>query len=285
MWLITDFGFFSVVQKPDDIGSGMLTVRGRIKKDLEELRDKYLTDMGGIVEGTGIDFKYRARVKRTSLTTALSKIIIDLDYSNFNNSVAEKQGPERAKTYGRIRDLLYELQDKEKQPTNNAAKEYTQQKKQNRAMQIVSYGGVLFNSQGQVLLRKPVNEPDGYVWTFPKGLHRMGIAPEETALKEVREKTGYSAEIIGKISGVFQGGAGINKYFLMIVSGNPHEYDKKETAQIKWVSIDEAPAYIRRTRNEIGKQQDLKILEAAWNKYQQLNEINPPHPSTTAKSL
>jgi 8-oxo-dGTP pyrophosphatase MutT (NUDIX family) len=275
MWLITNFGFFSVIQKPGDMGSGMLTVRGRIKKDLEELRDKYLTDMEDIVEGTGTDFKYRARVKRTSLTNALSKIIIDLDYSNFNNSVAEKQGPERAQIYGKIRDLLHELQDKEKEPISNATKEYTQQKKQNPAMKILSYGGVLFNSQGQVLLRKPVNELDGYVWTFSKGLHSMGITPEETALKEVREKTGYSAEIIGKIPGVFQGGTGINKYFLMIASGNPHEYEKKETAQIRWVSIDEAPAYIRRTRNEIGKQQDLKVLEAAWNTYQQLNEISP----------
>ena len=37
------------------------------------------------------------------------------------------------------------------------------------------YGGVIFNSRGEVLLREPTNHYDGYVWTFPKG------APENPA--------------------------------------------------------------------------------------------------------
>lgn len=35
MWVVTDFGFFSVVQKPGDAEAGTLTVRARVRGDLE----------------------------------------------------------------------------------------------------------------------------------------------------------------------------------------------------------------------------------------------------------
>ncbi|MGH9919337.1 MAG: NUDIX hydrolase, partial [Nitrososphaerales archaeon] len=43
------------------------------------------------------------------------------------------------------------------------------------------YGGVIFNSDGQVLLREPKDHFDGYVWTFPKGAPDMDEHPVETA--------------------------------------------------------------------------------------------------------
>ncbi|MBI4704877.1 MAG: hypothetical protein HY744_27550 [Deltaproteobacteria bacterium] len=39
MWLFTSFGFFSVVQKPGEEG---LTVRARVRSDLERPREQYL---------------------------------------------------------------------------------------------------------------------------------------------------------------------------------------------------------------------------------------------------
>ena len=35
MWLITNFGFFSVVKKSEDLKSDSLTIRSRAKGDLE----------------------------------------------------------------------------------------------------------------------------------------------------------------------------------------------------------------------------------------------------------
>jgi len=49
MWLITNFGFFSVVQKP---GDDMLTVRSRVKADLEELQNRYIPNLSGGIQGT-----------------------------------------------------------------------------------------------------------------------------------------------------------------------------------------------------------------------------------------
>jgi len=50
MWLFTNFGFFSVVQKP---GDSLLTIRARAAFDLDRLRDEYLPTLsptGGRVD-------------------------------------------------------------------------------------------------------------------------------------------------------------------------------------------------------------------------------------------
>ena len=48
MWLFTNFGFFSVVQKP---GERDLTVRSRLRSDLERLRERYLPTLGPVISG------------------------------------------------------------------------------------------------------------------------------------------------------------------------------------------------------------------------------------------
>ncbi len=110
MWLITNFGFFSIVEKPDDQGSGTLTIRARVKTDLESLRDRYLPELGEIVTSEDTDYKYRAKVSRTEFADAASQIVQDIDYTNFKNSVAETQGARRAHAYGKVWNVLYDLQ-------------------------------------------------------------------------------------------------------------------------------------------------------------------------------
>jgi hypothetical protein len=46
MWLITNFGFFSVVRKSENISNKTLNIRSRVKADLERLREKYLSGSG-----------------------------------------------------------------------------------------------------------------------------------------------------------------------------------------------------------------------------------------------
>jgi hypothetical protein len=82
MWILTNFGFFSVVQKPGDKAAGLITVRSRVRADLENLRDRYLPDMGVIEEDAGTDYRYRARVPHQSFAQAAKKIALDVDYSN-----------------------------------------------------------------------------------------------------------------------------------------------------------------------------------------------------------
>jgi len=93
MWLITNFGFFSIVRKPDDVGGQTLTVRARVRADLDALRERYLPTLGPIAADAGTDYKYRAKAPKADVAMALLRAAEDIDYSNFKNSVLQTQGP------------------------------------------------------------------------------------------------------------------------------------------------------------------------------------------------
>ena len=99
MWLITNFGFFSIVQKTGDRD---LTIRSRVKGDLEALRKKYLPGLGEITKSDVTDYRYRAKVSSAELAEAMGKIIRDITYDNFKNCVAEQQGHKRAHIYHKV---------------------------------------------------------------------------------------------------------------------------------------------------------------------------------------
>jgi hypothetical protein len=110
MWLITPLGFFSIVRKPDDT-SETFTIRARVKSDLEALRQRCLPGLGGIEENAGTDYRYRAKAPRHEVATALAQMVQGIDYENFKNEVADKQGLSRAAVYGNVWQVLYRLQD------------------------------------------------------------------------------------------------------------------------------------------------------------------------------
>jgi 8-oxo-dGTP diphosphatase len=125
-----------------------------------------------------------------------------------------------------------------------------------------SYGGVVVDSAGRVLLREPAGHYDGYVWTFPKGRPAFGETPEQAALREVREETGWLARILEPIPGVFPGGTTSNAYFLMAPveqAGSPDW----ETQAVRWASLEEARELIGQTSNQIGRRRDLAVLAVA----------------------
>lgn len=125
-----------------------------------------------------------------------------------------------------------------------------------------AYGGILLTRGGRILLREPANHYDGYVWTYAKGRPDKGDTPEQTALREVREETGYEAEVVDVLPGVFEGGTTTNAFFVMRHIGPPRRADW-ETASVRWVDFDAAEKLIARTTNAIGRARDLAILKAA----------------------
>lgn len=110
MWILTTFGFFSVVSDSDD--PERLLVRARVRADLEALRDQYLDGLE-IVEGAGTDYRYRAYMSRADFERVAARLAADIDYSNFKNAVAKRQGSKRAHIYGEVWSTLYELQTSE----------------------------------------------------------------------------------------------------------------------------------------------------------------------------
>jgi len=107
MWLMTDFGFFSIVKKE---GEENLTVRARVRQELLVLRRRYLPGPGPIEETEYADYRFRVRVPREAFAEALRDIALDIEYPNFKNSVAGKQGKARARVYEDVWHRLHGLQ-------------------------------------------------------------------------------------------------------------------------------------------------------------------------------
>ena len=140
-----------------------------------------------------------------------------------------------------------------------------------------AFGGVVINSSGQVLLREPAGHYKGDVWTFAKGRPDPGESPEQTALREVLEETGYRAEIAAKIPGSFDGKRTSNEYFLMHPVENIQEFDV-ETQAIRWASGEEARQLIRLNRKSNRRRRDLRVLKLALALFRSLEPTLRSYP-------
>lgn len=248
MWLITPIGFFSVVEKPGDKQAGTLTVRSRVRGDLVALKENYLPTLGPIQESSNTDYRFRAVAPRADVSAAMARLVDTLDYSNFKSEVAKKQGQPRASLYHQVWDVLYHLQSDaafaEKEPVAD------------------SYGGVVVSGGRKVLLREPTKQHGGYAWTFAKTEAKPDESPRDAAVRAVREKTGYDADIRISLRGAFKGSSSSTCYYVMDARHPPAKPNWQTTA-LRWVNFDEARDLIRQSPNAEGRDRDLAILDAA----------------------
>lgn len=107
MWLITTRGFYSVVA--DHYEDGNVLVRARVREDLESLAD--LIPGLEVEETPERDYRFRASVPREVWRSVAAALAEEIDYPNFKDAVAERQGSGRAGTYGRVWRTLLDLQD------------------------------------------------------------------------------------------------------------------------------------------------------------------------------
>lgn len=137
-------------------------------------------------------------------------------------------------------------------------------------MSELAFGGIVINNAGEVLMRSPSGCWGGYAWTFAKGgSEPQDQSPENTALREVREETGYVCEVVAPIPGAFESETCITKYFLLRPIGEVHSFDH-ETQEIRWVSKEEAFKLINLTVPEKGRLRDSNALKSAIEVMQSL---------------
>ena len=107
MWLTTTTGFYSIVQYPD---TDYLTVRARVRKDLKDLKAKYMPELSKIIFHDNFDYPYRAMITHELFALGVARIAMDIDYSNFKNTVFEQQGARRAGIYATVWSNLIKLE-------------------------------------------------------------------------------------------------------------------------------------------------------------------------------
>jgi len=101
MWLMTKFGFYSIIRKE----SGTYHVRSREMHDIENLiRQVPLPDVQ-IVDTTGSDYAARIVVGRNELLTILNFLGMNIDYNSFSDAI-EKTPDQVHKPYDRIGNIL-----------------------------------------------------------------------------------------------------------------------------------------------------------------------------------
>ena len=86
MWLFTSNSFVSVVADRDDTQSSRLLVRARIKGDIDQLFPD-----AEVMETLLADYRFRAWIDRQAVSNAFTKQVEGLTYTNFKNSVKDKE--------------------------------------------------------------------------------------------------------------------------------------------------------------------------------------------------
>jgi len=113
MWLYTKFGFFSVIA--DANAKGRLVIRARRKEDLLNLRTRYLPSLSKTVTTERSDYRYRAFVTKADFKRVIPRIVEDITYSNFKDSVEDQ---DRHGIYLDVWFATQQLQDPSHGPRN-----------------------------------------------------------------------------------------------------------------------------------------------------------------------
>jgi 8-oxo-dGTP pyrophosphatase MutT (NUDIX family) len=115
----------------------------------------------------------------------------------------------------------------------------------------VSAGGVVYRGSGadaEFVIVRVVPERR---WQLPKGLIDEGETFEQAALREVREESGMTAEIVGKIETIEYWFTAdwdnsrrrihkfVHFYLMRHVDGDGSDHDN-EVDEVRWVTLDEA---------------------------------------------
>lgn len=108
MWLFTETGFLSAVQK--DPAKPYLSVRARDKKSLSDLSTKYGLE---VIETPLADYPYRVEMPKNQFAQWVAEEIEHIGYSNFKNQVSLVRDSKFAKLLGSVWSIMLGAEDKE----------------------------------------------------------------------------------------------------------------------------------------------------------------------------
>ncbi len=115
MWILIPGWFLSIVVKPDDTPD-TLTVRARVREDLDRFRD-VAAKLGHepvdptMRSGVGTDYQHRQLWPRAAVAAVLAHEAMTTEVGNFKDAVKGVLGWARARAYSRVWGVLFDLED------------------------------------------------------------------------------------------------------------------------------------------------------------------------------
>ena len=103
MWLMTKYGFYSIVQKQP----GEYHVRSRERKDIENLVTRLPLAQVQIIETKRSDYAFRIIVKKEDVMAIMKFLGETIDYDNFKNKIGQTPD-QRHKPYHEVWRILGE---------------------------------------------------------------------------------------------------------------------------------------------------------------------------------
>jgi len=100
MWIFLKAAFYSIVEDRND--SDRLLVRARLEGDIERLWPD-----AEIEHNTGTDYAYRTYLRRTEVALVIAHAVLDIDYGNYKNSVADGR---RGGFYAQVWNIMWDMQ-------------------------------------------------------------------------------------------------------------------------------------------------------------------------------
>ncbi len=120
-----------------------------------------------------------------------------------------------------------------------------------RTVDEVSAGGLVvdrLDPAAQALLISRFDRRGRLIWSFPKGHVEPGETEAQTAVREVGEETGITAEVVERLGDIdfwfMADGRRIHKtvhHFLMVSRGGQLCADDPEVESVEWVPISAVP--------------------------------------------
>jgi len=141
----------------------------------------------------------------------------------------------------------------------------------------ISSGGVIFKKSGNSFEIALISKRKGKIWCLPKGHVEEGEHLTETAVREVKEETGLTGEVLDKIGDIIYWYSNKDKkgdlikifkrvYFFLIkyIDGETQNHDL-EVEDVQWVTIEKACKILSYNTEKGIVEKAEKILKEKFN--------------------
>ena len=259
MWILTNVGFFSIVETSNDIDQKCVTIRARAKSDLEALKLLHLPDMGHISETDHSDYRYRARAFKRDLAKAMNSLVDGISYPNFKDEIYEVQGRHRAALYERIWRTLYQLQF-EPETYARPADEVVHRVAVPR---YPNHCAVVLDPSHRVLVR--MNDRDDAPTLFFHLKARSLAHPQDDLLQHLYQLTGNRAKTAAKcVIPVQQGFEDWISYTIQL--DELCDLPEHEMSSYRWVPFDQVMGQLEQGLTQRSRKRDKDHFKVATSR-------------------